>query len=207
MATQYRHYHADRYTEVCYRTSTVVRLQFAIDQRGLYTNLHLIPTEVGIPSWSQAMLCDQIFAPNPAHHYLNPDGRRIGFEWLVYGDTAYTVQITIDGAPYEFQIPQLPLAQPATFQVRAQHPYTLGGMAAMLMHGRIAGAYEAGGIPLRIGAKAVRLIAQLDVPHRVYKDSNGDWRLMLFNADGTEYLPGTLVQLNEVVLDVQSPYR
>lgn len=202
---RYQHYKLDRYEAQVYRTPDVVRLQVALDERGEYSQVHLIPQPVGYPTWSQAVIADQVFiADNPGVAYLNPDGRWLGFEWLVYGDVEYRLRVRVDGELREYVIPRLPLASPAVWELHELHPYSYAGTAGTIAVGRYVGVYSAGGLVIEPPATAVRVLALLSVPHRIYRARDGSWRLQLFREDGTEY--SGFVDLR-VTFDFQSPYR
>lgn len=206
MAWGYKHYERMHYTERVYRQHALARVQLWVDTPGLYTDLTISP--IAAPSDNpRAVLADQVFAPQAGDQYLNPDGRRLGFEWLVWDDTNYTVSLKINNTPYSFAIAALPISPTPLFTVQQSIPYTIGGLAGYVLHGVINGQYQAGGVVLETPNPAEHVAAQTSVLHNLYRDQQGRWRLQLYNADGTEYAPMTVLQSLPLTLTIWSRYR
>lgn len=206
MAWGYQHYELDRYTERTHRRQAQARLQVWIDTIGKYTNLTITPAATASSS-HQAVIADQVFTPNPAHEYLNPDGRRLGFEWIVWDDTAYTITLQIDNQQHTLNIPALPISPVPIFTVQQSIPYTLGGLAGYILHGVLNGVYQSGGVVLDTPNRAEHVAAQISVRHNLYRDTQGRWRLQLFNPDGTEYPINQLLNNLPLTLTIWSRYK
>lgn len=206
MAWGYQHYEVDRYVERAFRRQAQARLQVWLDNIGLYTNVSITP--VATPSTdARPFVAQQVFAPDPAHAYLNPDGRKLGFEWLVWDDTAYTITLQIDSQQHTLSIPALPISPTPIFTVQQSVPYTIGGLAGWLLHGVLNGQYQSGGVVIDTPNRAEHVAAQISVRHNLYRDAQGRWRLQLYNADGTEYNNMTLLKNLPLTLTIWSRFR
>lgn len=205
MAFQYRHYD-EQYRERTHRKHQTVRIQFALNDIGFYEYLSILPSSTPSTN-SRAMIAQEIQPIDYDFKYRNPDGRWLGFEFQGSDALTYTIEIDINGVHYQFTIPALPVAVPAQFTPDEIVPYTMGGLTGLLYFGQLSGAYQSGGIPLPFETAVAKWVSTLtNLPHRVYRQGN-QWKLQLFNPDGTEYANNTNLTGIPMVFDVRGYAR
>ena len=198
MAFTYKHYHPDTYAELTERIGQRVRLQMALNDVGLYTQVTLTPVAADTES-PRLRIAQQLVPLDPAYAYLNPDGRWLGWEVWAHDDTAYTLSLLVDGAPRNYAIAPLPAPPAPRLQVDELLPYTIGGLAGAIVHGRLLGNYTAGGVLL--GYKHAQLMtARVAHNHRLYRDADG-WRLALYDDAGLEWQDGAPLNNLRLTLD------
>lgn len=204
----YKHYEIRDYTERTVRAYKPCRVQFALEDAGVYTNIEIDPTPVGYPTGGRPMLCDRLYSlPVGAVEYYNPYGLRIGWEFIANDDTIYTVNYTYNGEPHSLVIPALPVASPAQYVVEERDPYTIGGLAGILMRGYLTGTYNSGGVPLGLTVRDAKVVNAI-IPSRYFLyQQNGGWYLQLFDESGQEYKTGTVIAGKPVILDVRGFIR
>lgn len=186
---RYKHYARDTYRELTHRVSQVVRIQFALNDVGLYEDLRITPS-ITPSEGGRPMIAVQLQPIGYEYKYYNPDGRWIGFEFLGSDALDYTVDLRVNGIRQTHTISALPVAVPAQFIPSEVIPYTIGGLTGQICHGMLSGAYQSGGVPLGFDGSIVKWVSSLtSLPHRIYRQGN-QWRLQLFYADGTEYEQG-----------------
>lgn len=205
MAFQYRHYD-EQYRERTHRKNQTVRIQFALNDIGFYEYLSILPSSAPSTN-SRAMIAQEIQPIDYDFKYRNPDGRWLGFEFQGSDAIHYTIEIDINGVSYQFTIPALPVAVPAQFTPDEIVPYTMGGLTGLIYFGHLNGAYQSGGIPLPFETAFAKWVSTLtNLPHRVYRQGN-QWKLQLFNPDGTEYANNTNLTGIPMVFDVRGYTR
>lgn len=194
------------YASVTYRTADPLRLQIALNDVGLYSDIVLTPAPLSYPESANAIICDQIFV-NPQGQILNPDGRWIGFEYLVSGDQGYTFSMTLDNMPVEYVIPALPIPDVPIFSVQSVQRFTIGNTNGRILDCHLQGIYSAGGVPLdsTIGEGIVAISVYCPKLSQVHK-SGTNWFLRMFNADGIEIQNGAILDLT-LSLVVLGRYR
>lgn len=194
------------YTERAYRFGTQARLQFYVSESGLYTELNITPTATAAND-ARPRIAHQVFAPAPAsgHAYWNPDGRRIGWEWLIWDDQAYTISYRHNGVLQSYSVPALPASPKAIFAADESVPYTMGPFAGWLYHGKLVGNYVAGGVRIAGPNTAQYMAVMTPLRHNLYRDGDG-WRLQLYDGDGIELAADTFIDVPLTVV-CWSPYR
>lgn len=202
---QYKHYD-QRYRELTHRTNQIVRIQFALNAVGLYEYLSYTPSGTNSTN-SRAMIAQEIQPIDYDFKYRNPDGRWIGWEFQGSDALSYTIDVDINGVSYQFTIPALPIATPAQFTPEEIIPYTIGGLTGLIYYGHLNGAYQPGGIPLGFDPAIAKWVSTLtNLHHRVYRQGN-QWKLQLFQNDGTEYAANTNLTGVPMVFDVRGYAR
>lgn len=205
MAFQYKHFDQS-YRELTHRTNQIVRIQFALNATGLYEYLTYTPSGINSTN-SRAMIAHEIQPIDYDFKYYNPDGRWIGFEFQGSDALTYTIDVDINGQHFQFTIPALPIATPAQFTPDEIIPYTIGGLTGTIYYGRLNGAYQSGGIPLGFDTSVAKYVTALtNLPHRIYRQGN-QWKLQLFQNDGTEYTQGTNLTGVPITFDVRGYAR
>jgi len=203
---RYGHFEVGSYAPATLRRGHIVRLQVALNDAGEYRSVSLIPLPEGVPSYTRAILCDQVFVHSAGNRYLNPDGRWIGFEWLVWDDVEYTVQLDLDGVVKELVVPALPLPAEPGFSIEESIPFTQGALAGYIYQAQIVGSYTSGGVKIITPNTSEFVAVNVSQPHRLYRHTDGFWRLQLFDGSGVELANGTALNM-PAVLVVWSHFR
>lgn len=192
------------YTERVYRVGRRARLQFYDDSVGLYTDVSISPVAEASTD-ARARIAHQVFAPSPSLSYYNPDGRRIGWEWIIWDDVAYTITYKLNGVARSYSVPALPVSPSPLYLVDESVPYTIGGMAGWLYHGRLVGRYQLGGVRIDTPSTAQYMAVMTPLRHNLYRGAD-NWRLQLYDGDGIELAAGTELDAPLTVV-CWSPYR
>jgi hypothetical protein len=130
-------------------------------------------------------------------------GRTIALELCVDTSKSYTIQWAHNGVLQPaITIPELPLPEYPLYQRSPIYPFTHNHIAGYLYDVRVVGSYQPGGLDVAVPSTHSGIITTVCVPlgdtdklYSAYRNSDGEWKIMIRNSDGTELADGTNVDV------------
>jgi hypothetical protein len=206
------------YQPVLERSLEPARAILQLTADGVYTFTSITPTPLAHTYPITATIASKHYSlpiPNPPNYpSYRRDGSTIALELCVDTSQSYTVQWLYNGIPQSaITIPSLPMPNYPIYQRTPIYPFTHNHLAGYLYDVRIVGNYQSGGMDIAIPNTHNGIITTVCIPLSItdklfsaYRNSSGEWKIIIRNPDGSELADGTNIDVM-VRVYVWSYYR
>ena len=170
---------------------------------GVYTFYNITPTplEHNYPITS-AIASKHYALPTPSmppYPIYRRAGETIAVELCVDTAQSYTIEWLHNGTQQPpLTIPSLPLPDYPLYQRTPIYPFAHNHLAGYLYDVRIVGRYQSGGMDIAIPSTHGGIITTVCIPlgdttrlYSAYRNSNGEWKIIIRNPNGNELPNGT----------------
>jgi len=188
---------------VSVRSLEPARAVLLLTADGVYTFYNITPTplEHNYPT-TNAIASKHYALPTPSmppYPSYRRAGETIALELCVDTAQSYTVQYLHNGTQQPpLTIPSLPLPDYPLYQRTPIYPFAHNHLAGYLYDVRIVGSYQAGGMDIAIPSSHGGIITTVCIPlgdttylYSAYRNSNGEWKIIIRNPNGNELPNGT----------------
>ena len=170
---------------------------------GVYTFYNITPTplEHNYPITS-AIASKHYALPTPSmppYPIYRRAGETIAVELCVDTAQSYTIEWLHNGTQQPpLTIPSLPLPDYPLYERTPIYPFAHNHLAGYLYDVRIVGRYQSGGMDIAIPSTHGGIITTVCIPlgdttrlYSAYRNSNGEWKIIIRNPNGNELPNGT----------------
>jgi len=190
------------YQPVLVQQPELARAILLLEQQGVYTFTSVSPAPAPFIYEITNYLAHKHYTlPTnlPASYYRG--NRTIAIEFMVDTSQSYTVQWLHNNQPQPpIVIPPLPYPPVITQQRTPIYPFAHNHLAGYLYDVRVLGSYQSGGMRVDVPTSTNGVITTVVVPlsetnylFSAYRDSSGEWKIIIRNPNGTELPAGTPV--------------
>ena len=191
------------YQPVLERILEPARAVLLLTADGVYTFTNITPTPLQHNYPITSAIASKHYAlPTPTappYPSYRRSGEPIAVELCVDTAQSYTVQYQHNGITQSpITIPSLPQPNYPLYQRTPIYPFAHNHLAGYLYDVRIVGSYQAGGMDVFIPSTPSGIITTVCVPlgdttllYSAYRNSSGEWKIIIRNPDGNELPNGT----------------